>query len=80
MMENYVYPDTHEMFDLHDTLEELISKESYDNVINFNIVIVFNHQTTLLSISDFFNVIFIVFQACQFTIKNNHTITNDTGT
>lgn len=30
MMENYVYPDTHEMFDLHDTLEELISKESYD--------------------------------------------------
>ena len=30
MMENYVYQDTHEMFDLHDTLEELISKESYD--------------------------------------------------
>ena len=30
MMENYVYPDTHEMFDLHDTLEELLSKESYN--------------------------------------------------
>lgn len=23
-------PDTHEMFDLYDTLEELISKESHD--------------------------------------------------
>lgn len=29
-MENYIYPDTHEMIDLHDTLEELLSRETYD--------------------------------------------------
>lgn len=34
-MENYIYPDTHDMIDLHDTLEKLLSKENYD--INFGL-------------------------------------------
>ena len=29
MIENYNYPDTHEMFELHDILEELLSKGEY---------------------------------------------------